>query len=386
MPQRTSNGSTSATEKGLSRGHRDFYHGISVGTLESAKLELGAISRSSRSSILVDEPLQEVQPASLHHAVKFPKPAHKQQRRRHSLPSLIRTIDGSYSFFETSSPTRELFKPYAQSLISPRPKQEAFDDSLDSLASASSPGVAKQEEGQGTSPDQDVHVKRSLFVRAREQLIATYAPRVPPPLIMPSGPTNEEKLLYLKTNRLGLYSFGVLSFLSLSAGMWLFVVSAVQFYWFGAMVILLQAYLFVSYGVSLVGKDFDYENHLKILQEHPINEVTAPTVDIYLPCCKEPIEVLANTYKYVKALKYPAGKMKVFVLDDGASAEVEALAAEYGYTYICREDRPRLKKAGNLRWAFARTTGDYFAIYDAVSQACLFRHMVLTDYSGLLPP
>ncbi|KAF2134972.1 glycosyltransferase family 2 protein [Dothidotthia symphoricarpi CBS 119687] len=247
----------------------------------------------------------------------------------------------------------------------PQPKERALDESPDAVASASTPDVVTEEKGQETSADRDEQVKRSLFLRAREQLVATYAPQVPPELIMPSGPSNEEKLLYLKTNRLGLYSFGVLSFLSLSAGMWLFVVSAVPFYWFGAMVVLLQAYLFVSYGVSLVGKDFDYKKHLEILKEHPINEVTAPTVDIYLPCCKEPIEVLANTYKYVKALKYPPGKMKVFVLDDGASAEVEALATSFGYEYICREDRPRLKKAGNLRWAFARTTGDYFAIYDA---------------------
>lgn len=75
--------------------------------------------------------------------------------------------------------------------------------------------------------------------------------------------------------------------------------------------------------------------------------------------------ILENTYKYVQKLEYPEGKMKVWVLDDGGQPEVAVLASQYGFNYICRDDRGRLKKAGNLRWAFARTSGDFFVIYDA---------------------
>lgn len=75
--------------------------------------------------------------------------------------------------------------------------------------------------------------------------------------------------------------------------------------------------------------------------------------------------ILENTYRYIRQLEYPAGRMKVHVLDDGAMDEVKALAEKYGFNYIVREDRPRLKKAGNLRWAFARTSGEFFVIYDA---------------------
>ena len=139
---------------------------------------------------------------------------------------------------------------------------------------------------------------------------------------------------------------------------------------FGAVVFLLQIYLLISYTVSICGKDYDISKHHRILEENPIDPLTCPSVDIYLPCCKEPIEVLENTYKYVQQLQYPAAKLKVYVLDDGASDAVKSMAHNYGYNYICREDRPRLKKAGNLRWAFARTEGDFFAIFDAVSTHC----------------
>lgn len=184
-------------------------------------------------------------------------------------------------------------------------------------------------------------------------------------MILPTGPTDKEKYSYLKTNRLGLYVFGVISFLSLSVGMWLFVVSSVIFSWFGVFFALLQIYLLISYVVSICGKDFDFEDHKRILEENPIDPLTCPTVDIYLPCCKEPLEVLENTYKHIQEIQWPEGKLKVYVMDDGAMESVKTLAESYGFNYICREDRPRLKKAGNLRWTFARTTGDFFTIYDA---------------------
>lgn len=206
---------------------------------------------------------------------------------------------------------------------------------------------------------------KGFFARQWAHMQATYAPVEDAPLILPSGPTDEEKLGYLKMNRIPLYTLGVFSFLALSAGMWLFVVTSKYFYWFGFFVGLLEIYLIISYTITIVGKDYDYETHKKIIADHPILDDTAPTVDIYLPCCKEPLEILENTYKYVTALQWPEGKLKVHVMDDGAMDSVKALAKSYGFNYSVREDRPRLKKAGNLRWTFARTSGDYFAIFDA---------------------
>lgn len=223
----------------------------------------------------------------------------------------------------------------------------------------------EKQEGDLNIPVTTTNEKVGPFPRVWNAYRRAYCPKEDPKLILPTGPTDKEKYSYLKTNRAGLYVFGVVSFLSLSAGMWLFALSSVIFSWFGVFFGLLQIYLIISYAVSLCGKDFDFEAHKKILEDHPIDPETCPTVDIYLPCCKEPLEVLENTYRHIQALQWPQGKLQVHVMDDGAMDSVKTLAEMYGFNYLCRDDRPRLKKAGNLRWTFARTSGDYFTIYDA---------------------
>jgi hypothetical protein len=203
------------------------------------------------------------------------------------------------------------------------------------------------------------------FARIYEAFRRTYCPKEEPGLVLPTGPTEEEKHRYVTTNRIPLYIFGVFSFLTLSAGMWLFAVCASIFAWYGIFVGFLNVYLLISYLVGVVGKDWDYDTHRLHVERHPIADETAPTVDVYLPCCSEPIEIIENTYKHIIQLDWPRLKLQVYVLDDGNQDAVRALAQAYGFNYIVRDDRPRLRKAGNLRWAFARTQGDYFAIFDA---------------------
>jgi cellulose synthase/poly-beta-1,6-N-acetylglucosamine synthase-like glycosyltransferase len=115
--------------------------------------------------------------------------------------------------------------------------------------------------------------------------------------------------------------------------------------------------------VGYCGKDFSVPEHRKLVEEHSYPSEKLPLVDIYLPCCHEPIEVLENTYKYVSQLKYP--NFRVYVLDDGGLQSVKSLAAHFGFNYITRDNKPYLKKAGNLRYAFTRTEGDFFVIFDA---------------------
>lgn len=85
--------------------------------------------------------------------------------------------------------------------------------------------------------------------------------------------------------------------------------------------------------------------------------------DILLPCCGEPLEILANTYKHIARLSYT--NHRVHVLDDGGLDTVKQLAERYGFNYIRRENRGHLKKAGNLRHAFPITSGEFFTIFDA---------------------
>jgi cellulose synthase/poly-beta-1,6-N-acetylglucosamine synthase-like glycosyltransferase len=49
-----------------------------------------------------------------------------------------------------------------------------------------------------------------------------------------------------------------------------------------------------------------------------------PTVDIFIPCCGEPMNVLLDTLRATLALDYPDGKLRIVVLDDWDSTEVES--------------------------------------------------------------
>jgi hypothetical protein len=204
--------------------------------------------------------------------------------------------------------------------------------------------------------------------RMKNYLQAHFAILSEPRTVLPYPPDAREKLLYLDTNRSVLLVMGVFSFLSASAGIWLFTVSSSIFAWFSIFATFVQIHLTIFYFTGVFGKDFDYKKHVEIKENFAVlSPESAPSVDIYLPCCKEPLEILRNTYKYIANLEYPASRLKVYVLDDGASDEVKRLAKSFNFTYILRDNRPELKKAGNLRWAFARTDGDLFVIYDAVS-------------------
>jgi cellulose synthase (UDP-forming) len=89
-----------------------------------------------------------------------------------------------------------------------------------------------------------------------------------------------------------------------------------------------------------------------------------PSVDVFLPSAGEPLYILANTYRHVSALHWPA-QLSVYVLDDSARAEVATLAEEFGFTYLSRPNRGELKKAGNLKYGFENSAGDFIHVFDA---------------------
>lgn len=217
-----------------------------------------------------------------------------------------------------------------------------------------------------TSPNLEAtESKRTMWQRFVDEFRKNYCPRKSPPLILPSGPTDKEKYSYIDMKRWPILLCGLLSALSLSAGAWLFVKTKYYFFWYALYAFYSEIYIFASFFVTAFGESFDLEGHNKKKESFPLTEETAPTVDIFLPVCKESIEILENTWKHVAALKYPAGKMKPIVCDDGAQESVKRLAERFGFDYVVREDRPVLKKAGNMRHAFAVTEGTFFVVFDA---------------------
>jgi peptidoglycan/LPS O-acetylase OafA/YrhL/cellulose synthase/poly-beta-1,6-N-acetylglucosamine synthase-like glycosyltransferase len=89
-----------------------------------------------------------------------------------------------------------------------------------------------------------------------------------------------------------------------------------------------------------------------------------PSVDVFLPSAGEPLDILRNTYWYVAHLAWPA-ELNVYVLDDSARPEVLDIADEFGFHYLTRPNRGYLKKAGNLKFGYDRSDGDFILILDA---------------------
>jgi cellulose synthase (UDP-forming) len=123
-------------------------------------------------------------------------------------------------------------------------------------------------------------------------------------------------------------------------------------------------YQTISLPVNFTGRGFELPVHqARVSGWRP---GVYPDVDIYLPICGEPVAVLANTWRATAELaaSYP-GHAHAYVLDDGPSEEAHELAASFGFRYIRRPDSRAFKKSGNLRYAFARTTGEFIVILDA---------------------
>ena len=108
-----------------------------------------------------------------------------------------------------------------------------------------------------------------------------------------------------------------------------------------------------------------------------------PTVDVYIPSYNESRAILEVTLLAATQMRYPEGKKKVYLCDDGGTdqkcntgspesqiaakqrrAELMQLCETLGVHYMTREKNLHAK-AGNINEAFHKTSGDLFAIFDA---------------------
>ena len=170
---------------------------------------------------------------------------------------------------------------------------------------------------------------RSLLGRLVDEYHENYCPRRAPDLILPSPPTDEEKYAFANMNRTFLITCGFLVLATLFYGGVMFARSAPVFTWYAVYILISDLYIFASLFITFFGKSFDISAHKNLLEEIPLTKETAPTVDVYLPVCKEPIEVVENTCKYLTTLYYPS--YTVYILDDGADEAIESLAEKFSF-------------------------------------------------------
>ncbi|HEY2021178.1 UDP-forming cellulose synthase catalytic subunit [Paraburkholderia sp.] len=95
----------------------------------------------------------------------------------------------------------------------------------------------------------------------------------------------------------------------------------------------------------------------------PADTSSWPSVDIYIPTYNEPLSVVRSTVFAAQGIDWPAGKLRVYLLDDGRRDEFNAFAQACGIDYLTR-DGNRHAKAGNINSALEKTGGEYIAIFD----------------------
>lgn len=184
------------------------------------------------------------------------------------------------------------------------------------------------------------------------------------PGLLPTPPTDTEKYAYAKRRLAVLNVSSLVSIGCLALSQFRLASSTPLLWMFSPLLTFTVLYYLLSMRVNLFTRDFDVEQHRRLVGDwHPD---TYPSVDVFLPVCGEPIEVLHNTWTHVRALadRYP-GACEPFVLDDSASPELRAMATDFGFRYDTRKNRGWFKKAGNLHFGFDDTDGTYILILDA---------------------
>lgn len=178
--------------------------------------------------------------------------------------------------------------------------------------------------------------------------------------MLPIPPSEKEKYSYCAPNPLPFFLSGVLCLGAfLYCSYWFIQKSP----WLIPYTLFCLIYLsnvgFASIG-SLFATRFDQEKHEALKAEAIAYQ---PSVDVFLPSCGEPLTLLSNNFRAIKAMEYP--DLRVWVLDDAGNEELRLMAELYGFGYLSRPNKGELKKSGNMRYAFERTCADLILVFDA---------------------
>ena len=182
--------------------------------------------------------------------------------------------------------------------------------------------------------------------------------------VLPAPPDDDEKFRYVRHHAWILTLFSVASFPLLLFSQ---IRLMLQYHWFlvySPCVVLAALFLALPLLTDGLSRSFDFDEHRRLVNSwHPPKY---PSVDVFLPVCGEPIDVLRNTWKYVAAMsEHYQGTVTPYVLDDSHSPELKQMAREFGFAYATRPNRGWFKKSGNLWFGFQVSYGDYILLLDA---------------------
>jgi Glycosyltransferase like family 2 len=183
-------------------------------------------------------------------------------------------------------------------------------------------------------------------------------------IVLPQPPSDDEKYSYLERYLPYLRASVIVGFASLIISQARMEMISARLWPFAVITVMGAVYAVIAVPVNFTGTDFSIGGHRRVITAWRPRRY--PSVDIYLPICGEPVEVLLNTWRGVAALAaaYP-GRAQVYVLDDGNDPAAAVVAVGHAFTYIVRDDLGWMRKAGNLRNAFRLTRGEFILIFDA---------------------
>jgi len=217
--------------------------------------------------------------------------------------------------------------------------------------------------------EEDLEASAAAIVAPRPGGTGRRRERPPVPPRLPEPPNDEETRLYDHRNRHLLMRVSVASFLVLTISQFRFVITDKPLLILAPFFIFTVLYYVISLWVNMGTKDFDMAGHDRLVEQW--RPQTYPSLDVFLPICRETLDVLDNTWTAVHRLlsEYP-GRCNVYVLDDGADPEAERLAFDKGFHYLIRpldgpNPRGYFKKAGNLRHGFSNSDGEFILVLDA---------------------
>ena len=194
--------------------------------------------------------------------------------------------------------------------------------------------------------------------------VAQPAPRGALAPVLPNPPLDSEKYAYVKRHAWVLTVCSLLSFPPLVYSQVRMMQGSSWFWWYAPFVLLGFICFLLPLVTDRLGRSFDLEEHDRLVTAW--QPPRYPTVDIFLPVCGEPVEVLRNTWIHVARLcrHYP-GQVTPYVLDDSASPELKVMARSFGFAYATRPDRGWYKKSGNLLYGFEISEGEFILLLDA---------------------
>ena len=179
---------------------------------------------------------------------------------------------------------------------------------------------------------------------------------------LPQPPDDTERDLYLGPQRRWVVVVSFLGYILIVISVTFFVLRRMWAAWLLIPLLISTAGTTVSLFTSSRRRRISLKGHRALVENWMPDSIAS--VDVFLPSAGEDLRVLRNTYHYVSQLAWP-GHLTVYVLDDSARDVVRELAEQHGFVYLSRPNRGQLKKAGNLRYGFQHSRGNFIAIFDA---------------------